>query len=64
MLEEGVIEAKPGDADPGAIALMRRLAEKSRARWPEWAEQRVRLGLKAGAKSDDSTSAASHVQAK
>jgi coenzyme F420 hydrogenase subunit beta len=53
MLEEGVIEAKPGDADPGAIALMRRLAERSRARWPEWAEQRVRLGLQAGAKSDD-----------
>ena len=53
MLEEGVIEAKPGDSDPGAIALMRRLAERSRARWPDWAEQRVRLGLKAGAKSDD-----------
>jgi coenzyme F420 hydrogenase subunit beta len=53
MLEDGVIEAKPGDSDPGAIALMRRLAERSRARWPEWAEQRVRLGLKAGAKSDD-----------
>jgi coenzyme F420 hydrogenase subunit beta len=53
MLEEGVIEAKPGDADPGAIKLMQKLAEKSRSRWPEWAATNVRVGLAAGAKSDD-----------
>jgi hypothetical protein len=34
MIDQGVIESKPGDSDPGAIALMRKLAEKSRARWP------------------------------
>jgi coenzyme F420 hydrogenase subunit beta len=53
MLEEGVIEAKPGDADPGAIKLMQKLAEKSRSRWPEWAATSVRVGLAVGAKSDD-----------
>ncbi len=53
MLRDGVIEAKPGDSDPGAIALMQRLAQKSRSRWPEWANTEVRLGLKAGEKSDD-----------
>ena len=34
-----------GDDDPGAIALMRKLAQKSRERWPGWAEPVVRLGL-------------------
>jgi coenzyme F420 hydrogenase subunit beta len=38
MLEEGVIYGKPGDSDPGAIDLMRRLSIVSRRRWPEWAE--------------------------
>lgn len=45
MIADGSIEARPGDEDPGAIALMRKLAEKSRARWPQWAEPVVRLGL-------------------
>ena len=45
MVAEGVIEARPGDTDPGAIALMRKLAEKSRARWPQSAEASVRVGL-------------------
>lgn len=45
MIADGSIEARPGDEDPGAIALMRKLAEKSRARWPQWAESVVRLGL-------------------
>jgi len=45
MLEEGVIEAKPGDSDPGAVALMHRLAERSRNRWPGWAAEEARLGL-------------------
>jgi coenzyme F420 hydrogenase subunit beta len=53
MLEAGVIEAKPGDADPGAIALMQKLSERSRSRWPDWGAANVRVGLKAGAKSDD-----------
>ena len=47
MVEEGVIEARPGDSDPGAIALMRKLAEKSRSRWPTTAEPSVRVGLTA-----------------
>jgi coenzyme F420 hydrogenase subunit beta len=45
MIADGSIEARPGDDDPGAIALMRKLAEKSRSRWPGWAEPVVRLGL-------------------
>ena len=45
MIADGSIEARPGDDDPGAIALMRKLAEKSRERWPEWANPGVRLGL-------------------
>ena len=45
MIADGSIIARPGDEDPGAIALMRKLAEKSRSRWPTWAETGVRLGL-------------------
>lgn len=45
MIADGSIIAKPGDEDPGAIALMRKLAEKSRARWPQWANPDVRVGL-------------------
>jgi coenzyme F420 hydrogenase subunit beta len=45
MIADGSIVARPGDEDPGAIALMRKLAEKSRSRWPVWAEAGVRLGL-------------------
>ena len=45
MIADGSIIARPGDEDPGAIALMRKLAEKSRARWPQWAAPVVRLGL-------------------
>ena len=35
--QEGVIETRPGDDDPGAIALLHKLAKKSRERWPAWA---------------------------
>jgi coenzyme F420 hydrogenase subunit beta len=35
-LRDGVIQVRPGDDDPGAIALMRKLSIKSRKRWPEW----------------------------
>jgi coenzyme F420 hydrogenase subunit beta len=45
MIADGSIIARPGDDDPGAIALMRKLAQKSRERWPSWAEPVVRLGL-------------------
>jgi coenzyme F420 hydrogenase subunit beta len=45
MLADGVIEARPADSDPGAIALMHKLAAKSRERWPKWAAEPVRIGL-------------------
>ena len=45
MIADGTLESRPGDSDPGAIALMRRLAENSRARWPTSAAPEVRLGL-------------------
>jgi len=48
MIDQGVIEAKPGDSDPGAIALMRKLAERSRSRWPTTAEVSVRMGVPEG----------------
>jgi hypothetical protein len=34
MVSDGVIETRPGDDDPGAIELMRKLARASRRRWP------------------------------
>jgi len=37
MVGDGVIQVRPGDDDPGAIALMRKLARVSRRRWPETA---------------------------
>jgi coenzyme F420 hydrogenase subunit beta len=45
MLDDGWIVARPGDDDPAAIALMHKLAAKSRKRWPEFAvEAPRRLG--------------------
>jgi len=38
-----MIEVRPGDDDPGAIALMHKLAKKSRSRWPEFAVAEPRL---------------------
>ncbi len=35
MISSGAIETRPGDDDPEAIALMHKLARKSRKRWPE-----------------------------
>ena len=45
MLADKVIEIRPGDDDPAAVALMHRLAKKSRERWPAWAREEVRVGL-------------------
>ncbi|HMT23963.1 MAG TPA: Coenzyme F420 hydrogenase/dehydrogenase, beta subunit C-terminal domain [Microthrixaceae bacterium] len=45
MVADGSIISRPGDSDPAAIALMRKLAEKSRARWPLDGEPSVRVGL-------------------
>ena len=43
MLEDGVIEGRPGDDDPAAIALMRKLSIKSRKRWPDFAPPEPKL---------------------
>jgi coenzyme F420 hydrogenase subunit beta len=51
MITDGVIETRPGDDDPGAVALMHKLAEKSRARWPEWANGEARVGISEKSKS-------------
>ena len=45
MIADGSIEARPGDDDPAAIDLMRKLSQKSRERWPAWANPTVRIGL-------------------
>jgi coenzyme F420 hydrogenase subunit beta len=37
MKEAGLVETRPGDDDPGAMALLQRLAKVSRKRWPETA---------------------------
>ncbi|MGH9117112.1 MAG: Coenzyme F420 hydrogenase/dehydrogenase, beta subunit C-terminal domain [Acidimicrobiales bacterium] len=37
MVADGTIVTRPGDDDPGAIALMHKLAENSRDRWPGFA---------------------------
>ncbi len=43
MLEDGSIEGRPGDDDPGAIALLRKLSTRQRKRWPETAVAAPRL---------------------
>ena len=45
MIADGSVIARPGDSDPAAIELMRKLSKKSRERWPKWAEAEVLLGL-------------------
>ncbi|HVE94093.1 MAG TPA: Coenzyme F420 hydrogenase/dehydrogenase, beta subunit C-terminal domain [Acidimicrobiales bacterium] len=42
MLEDGSIIGRPGDDDPGAIALLRKLSRVSRKRWPETAVEAPR----------------------
>src|ERR687893_717156 len=41
--QDGWIEVRPGDDDPGAIELMHKLSKKSRKRWPEFAIDAPRL---------------------
>jgi coenzyme F420 hydrogenase subunit beta len=45
MLRDGVIETRPGDDDPGAIALLRKLSVVSRRRWPEQAVAGPKVGV-------------------
>jgi coenzyme F420 hydrogenase subunit beta len=45
MIADGVIETRPGDDDPGAIALLRKLSTVSRRRWPETAVAAPRVGV-------------------
>ena len=46
MLEDGTIEGRPGDDDPGAIDLLRRLSIVSRRRWPSSAPvQSPKIGV-------------------
>jgi coenzyme F420 hydrogenase subunit beta len=43
MLEDGSLEGRPGDDDPAAIDLMRKLSVKSRKRWIEGAHPKPAL---------------------
>jgi coenzyme F420 hydrogenase subunit beta len=45
MVSGGALEVRPGEDDPGALALMRRLSIASRRRWPEAAVAGPRLGV-------------------
>jgi len=45
MLQDGTIEGRPGDDDPGAIALLRKLSTVSRRRWPDTAIPEPKLGV-------------------
>ncbi|HTZ09160.1 MAG TPA: Coenzyme F420 hydrogenase/dehydrogenase, beta subunit C-terminal domain [Acidimicrobiales bacterium] len=45
MAADGVIETRPGDDDPGAVALLRKLSIVSRRRWPETAVAAPRVGV-------------------
>ena len=52
MIADGSIIARPGDDDPGAIALMHKLAAKSRERWPGFAVGDPRGPAKNGKRGD------------
>ena len=45
MLEDGSIIGRPGDDDPGAIALLRKLSTVSRRRWPDFAVPDPKVGV-------------------
>ena len=42
LLDGERIEVRPGDDDPGAVALLHKLAQVSRRRWPETADPKPR----------------------
>ena len=46
MVADGSIIVRPGDDDPGAIALLHKLAAKSRERWPAFAVDDPRVPAK------------------
>jgi coenzyme F420 hydrogenase subunit beta len=43
IVADGVVETRPGEDDPGALALLDRLSRASRRRWPETAVAAPRL---------------------
>jgi coenzyme F420 hydrogenase subunit beta len=45
MIADGVIETRPGDDDPGAVALLRKLSIVSRRRWPDTAVAAPLVGV-------------------
>jgi coenzyme F420 hydrogenase subunit beta len=45
MLEDGTIEGRPGDDDPGAIELLRKLSTASRRRWPKFGSPEPAIGV-------------------
>ncbi len=45
MVAAGALEVRPGEDNPGALALMRRLSTASRRRWPATAVAGPRLGV-------------------
>lgn len=45
MVAGGALEARPGEDDPKALDLMRRLSTVSRRRWPDFAPSGPRLGV-------------------
>jgi coenzyme F420 hydrogenase subunit beta len=45
MVADGALEVRPGEDDPGALALMGRLSVVSRRRWPISADPGPRLGV-------------------
>jgi coenzyme F420 hydrogenase subunit beta len=45
MVAGGALEVRPGEDDPGALALMRRLSIASRRRWPLSGEPGPRVGV-------------------
>ncbi|MGC8626192.1 MAG: Coenzyme F420 hydrogenase/dehydrogenase, beta subunit C-terminal domain [Acidimicrobiales bacterium] len=47
MVAGGALEVRPGEDDPGALALMNRLSTASRRRWPASAAAAPRAGLPA-----------------
>lgn len=47
MVAAGALESRPGDDDPRALELMRKLSTASRRRWPEFAPPGPRSGVPA-----------------